>query len=115
MRRQAGLTLPERRIGLAAHDFQIAAAAPKVVLSRAHRSDEAETIPSRWLNRLVNLMNGLPAQDGPQALAAMRARGQRWLDLAAALAEPARRPAPEPRPSPVPPAPAGSMNESAWK
>ena len=108
MRRQAGLTLPERRIGLAAHDFQIAAAAPKVVLSRAHRSDEAETIPSRWLNRLVNLMNGLGAQNGPAALAAMRARGQHWLDCAAALAAPGPSDmAPlSPRPSPRPPAPA---------
>lgn len=108
MRRQAGLTLPERRIGLAAHDFQISVAAPKVVLSRAHRSDESETIPSRWLNRLVNLMNGLPAQGGPAALAAMRARGQVWLDRAAAIAAPrAQDTAPPcPRPSPRPPAPA---------
>lgn len=108
MRRQAGLTLPERRIGLAAHDFQIAMAAPRVVLSRAHRSDEAETIPSRWLNRLMNLMNGLGAQGGPAALTAMRARGQLWLDCAAALAAPGPDDeAPlSPRPSPRPPAPA---------
>ncbi|WP_143760224.1 hypothetical protein, partial [Colwellia marinimaniae] len=33
MREDAGLTLPERRIGLAAHDFQIAIAAPQVILS----------------------------------------------------------------------------------
>lgn len=108
MRRQAGLTLPERRIGLSAHDFQIAAAAPQVVLTRARRSDEAETIPSRWLGRLTNLLGGLPAQGGPQALAAMRARGQLWIDLAAALAAPTPGDIapPAPRPSPRPPAPA---------
>ena len=108
MRRQAGLTLPERRIGLAAHDFQIAIAAEEVVLTRARRNDEAETIPSRWLNRLVNLMSGLPGQGGPEALAGMRARGRAWLHMAAALAEPgpADRAPPAPRPSPVPPAPA---------
>ncbi|ARJ69552.1 double-strand break repair protein AddB [Paracoccus contaminans] len=108
MRRQAGLTLPERRIGLAAHDFQIAVAAEEVVLTRARRNDEAETIPSRWLNRLVNLMAGLPGQGGPEALEGMRARGRAWLDMAAALAEPqpADRAPPAPRPSPLPPAPA---------
>ncbi|UXU75762.1 MULTISPECIES: double-strand break repair protein AddB [unclassified Paracoccus (in: a-proteobacteria)] len=106
MRLAAGLTLPERRIGLAAHDFQQAAAAPQVVLTRARRDAEAETIPSRWLNRLVNLLAGLPDQQGPQALAAMRARGENWLALARAQARPRLRLAPAPRPSPIPPAPA---------
>ena len=108
MRRQAGLTLPERRIGLAAHDFQLGIAAAEVVLTRARRSDEAETIPSRWLNRLLNLTAGLPAQGGAAALEGMRGRGQRWLDHAAALAAPtaADHAPPAPRPSPRPPAPA---------
>ena len=35
MRMRAGLLLPERQIGLSAHDFQQAAAAPRVVLIRA--------------------------------------------------------------------------------
>ena len=106
MRLAAGLTLPERLIGLAAHDFQQAAAAPRVILCRARRDAEAETIPSRWLNRLMNLLGGLPAQGGPEALAQMRARGQAWLDMADALAVPRIRLAPARRPSPVPPAPA---------
>lgn len=83
MRLQAGLLLPERRIGLQAHDFQQAANAPRVVLSHAHRDDEAETVPSRWLNRIVNLLGGLRDTGGPQALAAAQARGRHWLDLAA--------------------------------
>lgn len=102
MRHDAGLLLPERRIGLAAHDFQIAVAAPEVWLTRAHRSDDAETVPSRWLNRILNLLGGLPDQGGPQALAGMRARGKTWLDWAAALETPAPVP-PAPRPSPRPP------------
>ncbi|MFD2440566.1 hypothetical protein ACFSS8_11710 [Paracoccus kondratievae] len=81
MRLAAGLTLPERRVGLAAHDFQQAVGAAQVVLTRARRDAEAETIPSRWLNRLVNLLGGLPAQQGPEALEAMRSRGRYWLDL----------------------------------
>ncbi len=101
MRKEAGLLLPERKIGLSAHDYQQAVAAKRVVLSRAKRGAEAETVPSRWLNRLVNLMVGLPARRGPEALAAMEARGADWLRLAAAFdmapeVEGARRPSPRP-------------------
>jgi len=103
MRLRAGLLLPERQIGLSAHDFQQAAGAPEVVLARAVRDAEAETVPSRWLARLVNLLQGLPAAGGPEALAMMRARGDRWLRLAAALDTPAAPVSPAPRPSPHPP------------
>lgn len=108
MRKDAGLLLPERQVGLSAHDYQIAAAAPEVILTRATRDAEAETVPSRWLNRLTNLMEGLPARNGPAALAAMRDRGNHWLSLAASLEQPtpdqqadprlrpARRPSPRP-------------------
>jgi len=102
MRLRAGLRLPERQIGLSAHDYQQAAGAPEVILSRARRDAEAETVPSRWLARLTNLMAGLPAQNGPDALAAMRARGDAWLSLAAAVEEPGQTP-PAARPAPRPP------------
>ncbi|PZX18988.1 double-strand break repair protein AddB [Palleronia aestuarii] len=103
MRHEAGLLLPDRRIGLAAHDFQQAVAAPEVVITRALRDAEAESVASRWLNRLTNLLNGLPLTRGPEALAGMRARGRRWLDLAAHL-DGATIPAPRARrPSPCPP------------
>ncbi|TRW98843.1 double-strand break repair protein AddB [Paracoccus sp. M683] len=106
MRLDAGLTLPERRIGLAAHDFQQGMGADRVILTRARRDDTAETIPSRWLNRLTNLLEGLPDQGGKTALAAMRARGDGWLEMAAALARPEARTDPAARPAPIPPAPA---------
>lgn len=101
LRHQAGLLLPERRIGLSAHDFQQAIAAPEVWLTRAERSEEADTVPSRWLNRLVNLLSGLPDQGGRDALDAMRNRGLQWLGWAEALEEPtpiAQMPRPSPRP-----------------
>jgi ATP-dependent helicase/nuclease subunit B len=90
---------------LAAHDFQLAAAGAQVVLSRARRDAEAETVASRWVNRLVNLVAGLPGRDGPRALEEMRARGKIWLDRAATLERPtdAERVDPAPRPSPRPP------------
>lgn len=102
MRLQAGMLLPERRIGLSAHDFQQAIAAPEVWLTRAIRSEEAETVPSRWLNRLQNLMNGLPDGQGKTALKAMRERGQYWTGQVRAI-EAFDRVAPAPRPSPRPP------------
>ncbi len=102
MRHDAGLLVPERRIGLSAHDFQQAIAAPEVWLTRSVRSDDAETVASRWLNRLENLLNGLPDQGGKQALANMRARGAVWLARARRMEEPGQTPA-APRPSPRPP------------
>src|SRR6056300_308313 len=96
------MMLPEGRIGLSAHDFQQAIAAPEVWLTRPIRSDDAQTVPSRWLNRLTNLLQGLPDQGGPEALQAAKNRGDRWLKLAAALEAP-HQAAPAPRPSPRPP------------
>lgn len=108
MRQEAGLLLPERQIGLAAHDFQQAAGAPQVFLTRARRDADAQTVPSRWLNRLTNLLSGLPDQGGQAALQQMGARGDDWLRLAAAAAaprpeqrqDPGLRPALRPAPSP---------------
>lgn len=102
LRNDAGLLLPERRIGLAAHDFQQAAAAERVVLCRSIRDAEAQTVPSRWLNRLTNLMSGA-SPESEAALAAMRERGDKWLGMAEALDAPTRTVPPANRPSPRPP------------
>ncbi|MBV1866429.1 MAG: double-strand break repair protein AddB [Marinosulfonomonas sp.] len=102
MRMQSGLLLPERRIGLSAHDFQQSVAAQKVILSRSLRSADAETVPSRWINRLTNLMTGLP-DAGPTALENMRDRGNEWLDLARVLETPSQTVPAESRPAPCPP------------
>ena len=102
MRRELGLLLPERRTGLAAHDFQQAAGAQEVWITRSIRDASAETVPSRWVNRLVNLLSGLQEQNGPNTLKEMVSRGQNWLDLLKkwdrALPEvpPASRPSPRP-------------------
>ncbi len=102
MRHDAGLLLPERRIGLSAHDFQQAIGAPEVWITRSVRSDEAETVPSRWVNRLTNLLGGLSQQGGPNALSEMRARGAIWLGYVRALETVPEVPAAK-RPSPIPP------------
>ncbi len=101
MRVEAGLLLPERQVGLSAHDFQQAVAAPEVWLTRSLTSDGNETVPSRWLNRISNLAEGLPGQGGPKAFSLMRARGALWQRRATRLEAvvsqtPERRAAPRP-------------------
>ena len=103
MRQKVGLLLPDRQIGLSAHDYQQAIAAPEVVLTRAHRNADAETVASRWLNRLTNLLGGLPDQGGDGALTEMRARGNVWLAMVMALDDPGEPVDPAPRPAPRPP------------
>ena len=56
MAAELGLPAPERRIGLSAHDFAQALAAPTVYLSRAMKVDGVPTVPSRWLQRLNALV-----------------------------------------------------------
>lgn len=56
MRQRFGLAPPERRIGLAAHDFAQGLCAPRVVLTRPVRAGGAPTVPSRWLLRLDALL-----------------------------------------------------------
>ncbi len=102
MRRRLGLGPPERRHGLAAHDFQQAAGSAKVVLSRSLRRDDAPAVESRWLTRILNLMRGLGAEGG-EAVDSMTARGDRWLDLARSLERPKETVARAGRPAPAPP------------
>ncbi len=94
---QADLSLlpPERRIGLAAHDFQQAMGQKRVILTRAAKADGAPTVPSRWLQRLMVLA-------GEEAATAMRERGHRCIRWGVALDETAPLP-PAPRPCPTPP------------
>lgn len=102
MRQDAGLLLPERRIGLSAHDFQQAVAAKRVFITRAARNDESETVASRWINRLTNLLSGMSEQ-GAQSLADMRERGNTWIKLAKSVDTPKVSMPPEKRPAPCPP------------
>ncbi|MEZ5714558.1 MAG: hypothetical protein R3D85_04955 [Paracoccaceae bacterium] len=100
MRLDAGLLLPERRIGLSAHDFQQATAAPEIWLTRSRKSDEAETVPSRWLARLTNLLDGRPEHG--DALKATAPGAKVRLAMTEALEETAL-PAAACRPAPRPP------------
>ncbi len=103
MRAEARLLLPDRRIGLSAHDYQQAVAGRQVWITRSIRSADAQTVPSRWINRLVNLLQGLEGTGGRAALEQMRARGQVWVDMARKTSLPSDTVPMAPRPSPRPP------------
>jgi ATP-dependent helicase/nuclease subunit B len=74
---KAGIALepPERRIGLAAHDFQILLGTKNVILSRAHRLEGAPSVASRWLQRLHGVM-------GKESVRACQLRGEKYLNWA---------------------------------
>ncbi|MBT7527625.1 MAG: double-strand break repair protein AddB, partial [Rhodospirillales bacterium] len=78
MRDTIGLPQPERRIGLSAHDFTQAFAAPEVVLTRAERVEGTPQVASRWLLRLANTL-------GRDGTAALKSKGALWLARVAAF------------------------------
>ncbi len=63
---------PERRIGQAAHDFQMGMGAPHVILTRAARDGDSPTVPSRWLQRIKAFV-------GDEQNNAMRRRGDAYV------------------------------------
>ena len=94
MRHELGLDLPERRIGLSAHDFAQVLGAPEVILTRAAKLGGAPTVASRFVQRLA-------AVAGEAAGTQRCERGERYLALARGLdatatIKPAARPAPRP-------------------
>lgn len=96
MRAVLGLTPPEARLGLAAHDVVQALNSPNVVLTRAKRADGQPTVASRWVWRMRTLA---AAADG--GVAFETARASDVLLLARRLDHPPSRitlPAPAPRP-----------------
>ncbi len=102
MRKKFGLPSPENGIGLAAHDFVQAAAAPEVIITRAKKLDGTPTVPARWLLRLETVLKAAGLKDdsvrwseNPKAL-----QHRRWVKN---MDEPARPPMPIARPAPTPP------------
>jgi len=95
MRASFGIDPPERRIGLAAHDFCQLLGQRHVVLSRATKAGGVPTVPSRWMQRLAAVL-------GAPVWAGLVARGERIVALAARLDE-TGTPHPIARPNPAPP------------
>jgi ATP-dependent helicase/nuclease subunit B len=97
MRAEVGLPPPERRTGLAAHDFVQAMAAANVIVTRAEKRQGAPAVESRWLQRVRAIA-------GNEVIGAAAARGARYLAMARAIdAPPEAKPRPMERPAPKPP------------
>jgi ATP-dependent helicase/nuclease subunit B len=95
MRHDLGLDLPERRIGLAAHDFAQSLGAKEVLLAYPAKREGAPTVLSRFVQRLAAVCGA--------DWEAAKARGERYLDFARGLDAPASAPRAAPRPMPRPP------------
>lgn len=100
MRKAMKLSLPERRYGLAAHDFAELASNPKVYLTRSKRSNSGPLIASRWVWRLQTLLRGALGDDA--SARALLAPDQPYLDWARGLDMPVRV-SPAQMPEPCPP------------
>ncbi|MGB3455370.1 MAG: PD-(D/E)XK nuclease family protein, partial [Litorimonas sp.] len=99
MREQMKLSLPERRYGLAAHDYAELAANRTVYLTRSQRDDSGPTVASRWVWRLKTLLAGAV---GEEAAHQLLGTGQHYLDWARQMDRPSTHVAIE-RPNPKPP------------
>ncbi|MGY3619652.1 double-strand break repair protein AddB [Bradyrhizobium sp. USDA 10063] len=94
MRHELGLDLPERRIGLSAHDFAQLLGTDDVILSHSAKVGGAPAVASRFLHRFE-------AVAGEARWKAAKASGEKYVHYAAELdrpekVEPIAQPAPRP-------------------
>jgi ATP-dependent helicase/nuclease subunit B len=94
MRHELGLDLPERRIGLSAHDFAQLLGTDDVILSHAAKVGGAPAVASRFLHRLE-------AVAGDERWKAAKAAGEKYVRFAGELdrpdeVKPIAQPAPKP-------------------
>jgi ATP-dependent helicase/nuclease subunit B len=94
MRHALGLDLPERRIGLSAHDFAQLLGADEVILSHAAKVGGAPAVASRFLHRLE-------AVAGDERWKAAIKAGEHYVRFAAELDRPDEvKPVKQPEPKP---------------
>lgn len=100
MHKALGLPMPERSVGLSAHDFLNAACRHQIIMTRSKRDEGSPTVASRWLIRLETLMGGI---GGATHWQAAKDRGEKYLKLGAQLSQPDAVVPRAPRPAPVVP------------
>jgi ATP-dependent helicase/nuclease subunit B len=94
MRHDLGLDLPERRIGLSAHDFAQLLGHQEVILTHSAKVGGAPAVASRFLHRLE-------AVAGKRRWEAAKAAGDKYVHYAAAIDQPAEvKPVEQPAPRP---------------
>ncbi|MDN5002850.1 double-strand break repair protein AddB [Bradyrhizobium sp. GCM10027634] len=95
MRHELGLDLPERRIGLSAHDFAQLLGGDELILTHSAKAGGAPAVASRFLHRLE-------AVAGDELWKAAVRAGEKYVQFAGALDQPAEV-APIKQPEPRPP------------
>ena len=94
MRHELGLDLPERRIGLSAHDFAQLLGNEDVILSHSAKAGGAPAVASRFLHRLE-------AVAGEERWETAKRAGEQYVHFALALDAPAEvEPVAQPAPTP---------------
>jgi ATP-dependent helicase/nuclease subunit B len=94
MRHELGLDLPERRIGLSAHDFAQLLGHEDVILTHSTKVGGAPAVASRFLHRLE-------AVAGEGRWKAAKAAGDKYVRYAGAIDQPAEvKPIEQPQPKP---------------
>jgi ATP-dependent helicase/nuclease subunit B len=94
MRHELGLDLPERRIGLSAHDFAQLLGHEDVILTHSAKVGGAPAVASRFLHRLE-------AVAGEERWNAAKAAGDKYVRYAGAIDQPADvKPIGQPQPKP---------------
>ena len=94
MRHELGLDLPERRIGLSAHDFAQLLGVEDVILSHSAKAGGAPAVASRFLHRLE-------AVAGEARWEAAKSAGEQYVHFAQALDAPDEvKPVKQPVPTP---------------
>src|SRR3984885_10376622 len=94
MRHELGLDLPERRIGLSAHDFAQLLGARDVILSHSAKAGGAPAVASRFLHRLE-------AVAGEARWEAATSAGEQYVQFALTLDAPDKvKPVEQPAPTP---------------
>jgi ATP-dependent helicase/nuclease subunit B len=94
MRHELGLDLPERRIGLSAHDFAQLLGAGDVILSHSAKVGGAPAVASRFLHRLE-------AVAGDERWKTARQAGEKYVRFAEQIDQPDKvEPIPQPAPKP---------------
>ncbi|MDP1582465.1 MAG: double-strand break repair protein AddB [Bradyrhizobium sp.] len=95
MRHELGLDLPERRIGLSAHDFAQLLGHQEVILTHSGKVNGAPAVASRFLHRLE-------AVAGEERWKTAKAAGNRYVHYAGAIDQPDEVKSVE-QPQPTPP------------
>src|SRR5205085_5028359 len=94
MRHELGLDLPERRIGLSAHDFAQLLGADDVILSHSAKAGGAPAVASRFLHRLEAVAGEARWEEAKSA-------GENYVRFAAELDQPDEvKPIEQPAPKP---------------